>query len=355
MTRRLGIIGCGQLGQMLGHAAQRLNLQVSFLSLDENPVVYGAGDVFAEDQVEQFLDQCDAVTVEREAIPEAILIAVEQAGKLAPSLDALKRLRNRDTQKALLDQLGIPTAPWQYVEKPEDLDGALAKLAGAGIRCKQALGGYDGGGQWRITEQRVPAIPASGFPLIAEREIDIEAELAIIVVRDAKGNVVHYPITENHMREGVLTWTFAPAPVNDASVEKMRDYSTRLVQAVDYVGVMAIEFFVSGGSLMVNEVAPRVHNTGHWTLNACDCDQFEQHLRAVAGLPLVQPKQSEPAAMCNLLGDQLPKAVPSAPVRMYVQSYGKVTRPGRKLGHLTLVAPTLDALRAAAQEVDTQC
>lgn len=352
MIKRLGIIGCGQLGQMLGHAAQRLNLQVSFLSLDEDPVVYGAGDIYQQNQVDQFLDRCDMVTVEREAIPVAILTAVEQAGKLAPSFGALKQLRNRDTQKALLDQLGIPTAPWQYVETIDGLSAALTKLAGPGIRCKQALGGYDGGGQWRIIQHAIPEIPASGFPLIAECEIDVDAELSIIVARNANGDIVHYPVTENHMHDGVLTWSFVPALVNDTVAEQMRDYSARLVKAVDYVGVMAIEFFVSGGSLMVNEVAPRVHNTGHWTLNACDCDQFEQHLRAVAGLPLVEPKQDEPAAMYNLLGDRLPKAIPSAPVRMYVQSYGKVTRPGRKLGHLTLVAPTMDALRAAAQEID---
>lgn len=354
MRKRIGIIGCGQLGQMLGHAAQRLNLQVSFLSLDENPVVYGAGDVFAQDKVDEFLNGCDMVTVEREAIPEPILLAVQQAGKLVPSFAALKRLRNRDTQKALLDQLNIPTAPWQYVAEKGDLAAVLDAFPGTQVRCKQALGGYDGGGQWRVDKRAIPEIPAQGFPLIAEREIKVEAELATLLARDANGAIVHFSITENHMRDGVLTWSFAPAPISDAMAQQMRDYSAKLADAVDYVGVMAIEFFVSDGALMVNEVAPRVHNTGHWSLDACDCDQFEQHLRAVVGLPLVDPIQREAAAMYNLLGDQLPKRLPSAPVRMYVHSYGKVARPGRKLGHLNLVAPEMDAVRAAAQVITTE-
>lgn len=351
MIKRLGIIGCGQLGQMLGYAAQRLNIDVSFLSLDEAPVVYGAGRVFPESEVDEFLSACDVVTVEREAIPQAILARVEQAGKLLPGLAALEQLRNRDTQKMLLDQLNIPTAPWQYVKNEQGFDAALHALPSDCVRCKQALGGYDGGGQWRIDKHEPQAIPAQGFPLIMEQEIRVEAELSILVVRDASGTVVFYPIVENHMRDGVLTWSFAPAPVSEDYALQMRDYAARLVNAVDYVGVMAIEFFVSDNTLLVNEVAPRVHNTGHWTMNACDYDQFELHVRAVMGLALVEPKQREAAAMCNLLGDRLPHAIPSSPVRMYVHSYGKTTRPGRKLGHLTLVAPTLEAVHEAAKDI----
>lgn len=350
MSKRVGIIGCGQLGQMLGHAAQRLKLDVCFLGLDESPVVFGAGKIFAESEVNEFLQQCDVVTVEREAIPEAILQAAQQQGKLAPNFAALTQLRSRDTQKALLDQLDIPTSPWQLVASPADLQPALAKLGAGRIRCKQVLGGYDGGGQWRLEQGSLGSIPESGYPLIAEREVEVHGEVAILLARDANGECVCYPITENLMRGGVLTWSFTPAAISDELTAQLREYGTRLANAVDYVGVMAIEFFISDGQLVANEVAPRVHNTGHWSLDACDCDQFEQHLRAVAGLPLVEPKQCEAAAMCNVLGDQLPRAIPDHPVRMYLHTYGKGVRPGRKLGHLTLVAPSMDSVRAAAAQ-----
>lgn len=352
MNKRLGIIGCGQLGQMLGHAAQRLGLEVNFLSLDETPVVYGAGRLFLEHQLEEFLNHCDVVTVEREALPEETLVRVEQAGKLAYPLNAFKKLSHRDSQKALLDQHAIPTAAWQLVERPEDFGAALSRLPGRQVRCKQVLGGYDGGGQWRIDKKVPQQIPDHGFPLLAECEIDVEAEISILLARDARGTVVYYPIVENHMSDGILKWSFAPAPLDPVKVELMRDYATRLVHAVDYVGVMAIEFFLSDGGLLVNEVAPRVHNTGHWTMNACDCDQFELHVRAIAGLPLSAPKQREAAAMCNLLGGKLPDMIPDSPVRMYVHTYGKMVRLGRKVGHLTLVAPELETLRSVAQQMD---
>lgn len=352
MKTRLGIIGCGQLGQMLGHAAQRLGLEVCFLCIDEASVVDGLGPVFTSREISTFLTDSDCVTVEREAIPEEILLQVEQAGKLVPGFAALKQLRHRHTQKALLDQLNIPTAAWRFVNTAEEIGAALTNFAETHVRCKQTIGGYDGGGQWRISTDESPVnIPENRFPLIMESEITVERELSILLARSASGSVVCYPITENHMRDGILTWSFAPALLDETRAEQMRDYGTRLVEAVDYVGVMAIEFFESDGRLMVNEIAPRVHNTGHWTLNACDCDQFEQHVRAVAGRPLLDPGQREAAAMRNLIGDQLPRAHPPSPVRMYLQSYGKTVRPGRKVGHLTLVAPDMDAVLAAAREI----
>lgn len=352
MSTHIGIIGCGQLGQMLGLAALRLNLQVSFLSLDEAPVVAGLGEIFAAEDFDTFLARCDVVTVEREAVPLHLLDKAEQLGKLRPSLSALERLRNRTQQKVCLDDLGIPTAPWRAIASEGEIAASLAELETPYVRCKQSLGGYDGLGQWRVTKGASVDIPERCFPLIMEQEVNIEAELSILVARDAAGNVVCYPPVENHMRKGVLVWSYAPAPIADELRQQMQEQAIRLAHGVDYVGVMAIEYFVSGGKLLVNEVAPRVHNSGHWTTDASSCDQFHQHIRAVAGLALIPPRQCGAVAMGNLLGEQLPAALPEAGVRMYVHTYGKSVRPGRKIGHLTLVAPTLAQARAAAEQVD---
>lgn len=354
MNLHVGIIGCGQLGQMLGRAALRLNLRVSYLSLEEAPVVTGLGDVFSVEQVDDFLAHCDVITVEREAVPQQILVKADQLGKLRPSLYALEQLRNRDRQKTSLDELGIPTAPWKYIANRQALAANVAELEAPYARCKQALGGYDGGGQWRVAKGAPPEIAERCFPLIMEREVDIEAELSLLIARDETGDVVCYPPVENHMRQGVLVWSYAPAPIADELVQQMQQHAIRLADAVEYVGVLAVEYFISGGKLLVNEVAPRVHNTGHWTIDASSCDQFDQHIRAVAGLALIPPLQYGAVAMGNILGERLPADLPDAAVRLYVHTYGKSFRPGRKLGHLTLVAPTLAQARAAAERVEAQ-
>ncbi len=352
MKKCLGIIGCGQLGQMLGHGAKRLGLDVCFLSINETPVVHGIGRIFDETQVDAFLDASEFVTIEREAIPDEILRKVSARSKLSPNLEALHRLRCRHTQKELLDQLNIPTATWRYVERPEDMTAAVNAFPDGQIRCKRVLGGYDGGGQWRISKHSGAAeIPAEGYPLIMETELKVDEEVSVLIARAETGEVVFYPISENHMRDGVLTWSFAPAPISEDLGEQVRDFAQRLVTEIDYVGVLAIEFFLCDGRLVVNEIAPRVHNTGHWTLDTCDCDQFDQHVRAVTGMPLLEPELHEAAAMCNLLGDMLPSALPASPVRMYVHSYGKSLRPGRKMGHLTLVGPDLPSVRQAAKDI----
>ena len=339
---------------MLGLAALRLNLRVSFLSLEETPVVTGLGDVFTAEHVDAFLAHCDVVTVEREAVPWQILVKADQLGKLRPSLYALEQLRNRDRQKARLDALDIPTAPWKPVANHRELATHLARLDAPFARCKQALGGYDGAGQWRAARGATPDIPERCFPLVVEQEVDIEAELSLLIARDQAGNVVCYPPVENHMRQGVLVWSYAPAPIADELARQMQQQAVRLAHSVEYVGVLATEYFISGGKLLVNEVAPRVHNTGHWTIDASSCDQFDQHIRAVAGLALIPPRQCGAVAMGNVLGERLPTALPGSAVRMYVHTYGKSVRPGRKLGHLTLVAPTLDHARAAAERVEAQ-
>lgn len=353
MSAAVGIIGCGQLGQMLGQAAKRLELEVRFLRVDgETPVVQGLGEIVEDSDAAAFFHTCEYVTVEREAIPVELLQQASEHCQLRPGFAALEQLRNRHSQKSLLDRLGIPTSTWCHIETAEEFPRALAKFPADMIRCKRVLGGYDGGGQWRIDRSGgIPDLPEQAFPLIAEEELKVDREVSTLLARGSDGATVFYPVCENHMRDGILVCTLAPARLDAQTEQKMREYSQRLVNAIDYIGVMAIEFFISKGELVVNEIAPRVHNTGHWTLNAGDCDQFEQHIRAVAGLPLVAPKLTDAVAMCNILGALLPSAMPPNPVRMYVHTYGKTLRPGRKMGHATLVGPDLSAVQQAAHDI----
>ena len=205
---RLGIIGCGQLSQMLGEAANRLGFSVSYLCVDETPVVAGLGPIYYPDQLDEFLAACDAITVERESLPDFMLRQAANIG-LAPNYDALVTLRERDTQKAMLDELNIPTSPWSLVSTPDQLESALEALPGQYARCKRTLGGYDGGGQWRVDQNTREVIPADAYPVIAEAEITIDREYAIIIGRDRQGNTACYPMTENAMRDGILIGSYA--------------------------------------------------------------------------------------------------------------------------------------------------
>ncbi len=346
--KRVGIIGCGQLAQMMGEAARRLGLETAYLCINETPVVEGLGPIFGTDDVDGFVAACDAITVEREDVPHETLRKAEAVG-LYPGFDALDTLRRRHTQKALLDELSIPTSPWRSVADGGELPAAFAALGDVPLRCKTSLGGYDGGGQWQIRNaDDFAKIPDAGYPLIAEAEVAIEREFAVLVARDRSGQSLCYPLTENVMRDGILTCCHMPALADDGLEQQARAHATKLVDALDYVGVLAIEFFLTRGELVVNEIAPRVHNTGHWSLNACACDQFEQHIRAVAGLGLVAPAPTQAAAMVNLLGAALPPTMPEAPLRVMLQTYGKGIRPGRKLGHMTILGDDPGAVRAEA-------
>ena len=348
MTKgRLGIIGCGQLSQMLGEAANRLGFSLSYLCVDETPVVAGLGPIYYPEQLDEFLAACDAITVERESLPDDMLRKAANVG-LAPNYDALVTLRERDTQKAMLDELKIPTAPWALVTTPDQLEAALDSLPGQYARCKRTLGGYDGGGQWRVDQDTRDAIPVDAYPVIAEAEIAIDLEYAIIIGRDRQGQTSCYPMTENAMRDGILIGSYVPSGIDSSLADLAGDYAKRLVNAMDYVGVLAIEFFLTGGELIVNEIAPRVHNTGHWTIGAVGADQFAQHVGCVMGEPVREPLFTEAASMVNLLNDVLPSHMPEGPIRTLIQTYGKGVRKGRKLGHITLIGPDAQLVRAQA-------
>ena len=347
MSKRLGIIGCGQLSQMLGEAANRLGFSVVYMCVDETPVVAGLGPIYYPDQLDEFLDQCDAITVERESLPDDMLRRAAHVG-LSPNYDALVVLRERDTQKAMLDKLDIPTSPWSLVSSRNQLASAMAKLPGQYARCKRTLGGYDGGGQWRVDRESLDIIPEDAYPVIAEAEIAIDLEYAIIIGRDAQGETACYPMTENVMRDGILIGSFVPSGIDEDKAALAVEYANRLVKAMNYVGVLAIEFFLTEGKLIVNEIAPRVHNTGHWTIGAVGADQFTQHVGCVMGEPVREPVFTGAASMVNLLDDAFPAKMPQGPVRTLIQTYGKGIRKGRKLGHITLIGPDASEIRREA-------
>jgi len=224
----------------------------------------------------------------------------------------------------------------------------LAQLPGQHARCKRTLGGYDGGGQWRIDCDSLDLIPKDAYPVIAEAEIAIDLEYAIIIGRDVNGHTACYPMTENAMRDGILIGSFVPSGIDKEKAALAEEYANRLVTAMDYVGVLAIEFFLTEGELIVNEIAPRVHNTGHWTIGAVGADQFTQHVGCVMGEPARTPVFTEAASMVNLLDDVLPASMPQGPIRTLIQTYGKGIRKGRKLGHMTLIGPDASEIRREA-------
>ena len=254
----------------------------------------------------------------------------------------------RDTQKAMLDKLDIPTSPWSLVSSSDQLANAMDKLPGKYARCKRTLGGYDGGGQWRVDRESLDLIPKDAYPVIAEAEIAIDLEYAIIIGRDAAGETACYPMTENVMRDGILIGSFVPSGLDDDKAALAVEYANRLVKAMNYVGVLAIEFFLTDGELIVNEIAPRVHNTGHWTIGAVGADQFTQHVGCVMGESVREPIFTEAASMVNLLDETLPAKMPQGPIRTLIQTYGKGIRKGRKLGHMTLIGPDASEIRREA-------
>jgi 5-(carboxyamino)imidazole ribonucleotide synthase len=291
----------------------------------------------------RFADGLDLVTYEFENVPVATARLLAQNIPVYPPPAALDAAQDRLTEKEYFRMLGIPTAPYYPVTTRDDLNAAAATIGLPAI-LKTRRFGYDGKGQWLLrTEANVaavwdtlaaaPQIP----PLILEGFITYERELSLLSVRARDGATAYYPLIENHHRDGILRLSLAPAPELTSALQALaEDYAQRVLHALDYVGVLAIEFFVQGGALIANEMAPRVHNSGHWTIEGAVSSQFENHLRAIAGLPLGSTDCIGHAAMLNLIGTlpDLNAVLAVEGARLHL--YGKTERPGRKLGHITV-------------------
>ncbi|NRP22840.1 N5-carboxyaminoimidazole ribonucleotide synthase [Ensifer adhaerens] len=343
----IGIIGGGQLGRMLAMSAARLNFRTIILEPQPDcPAAQVANkQIVAAYDDDEALDAlaaaCDIITYEFENVPVAAAARLARARPVFPPPKALEAAQDRLVEKRFLNDSGIVTARFHAVDSQGDLEAALADFGGSGV-LKTCRLGYDGKGQ-RVfrSEQDSPqgAFAALGsVPLILESFVPFEREISIIAARSVDGAVACYDPAENVHRNGILHTSTVPAAISAATAEAARAAAKAILDALGYVGVIGVEFFVlADGSLVANEMAPRVHNSGHWTEAACIVSQFEQHIRAVTGLPLGNPVRHSDCVMQNLIGDDIDD-VPAwlAKDNVFVHLYGKTeARPGRKMGHIT--------------------
>ncbi len=346
-AKTIGIIGGGQLGRMLAMAAARLNFQTVILEPQADcPAAQVASDqiIAAYDDpaaLAELAKRCDVVTYEFENVPVTAAEKLAKDVPVYPPPKALEMAQDRLTEKRFINDCGIPTARFHAVDSQADLEAALADFGGQGVLKTRRLG-YDGKGQ-RV--YRSPADSAEGgyaalggVPLILESFVSFEREISIIAARGLDGAIACYDPAENIHRDGILHTSTLPASISAETAAAAREAAEKILAALGYVGVIGIEFFaLADGSLIANEMAPRVHNSGHWTEAACVVSQFEQHIRAVAGLPLGNPVRHSDCVMQNLIGDDI-LSVPDWLRRhdVLVHLYGKTeSRPGRKMGHIT--------------------
>jgi len=340
----IGILGAGQLGKMLAEAATKLGFKTHVYAPDEDPIAASAATHFTHAsyddlaKLQAFANSVDVITLEFENVPTAPLKTLTTP--IYPGIEILEISQHRVKEKTLANSLGIKTAPFRAVHNQEELNQAI-KAIGSGI-LKTCTMGYDGKGQWKNPVE----IPAPG-DYIYEGFIDFTTEISVIVARNTRGEIECFEPVENVHKNHILHTTTAPANISDDVRNKAIVIATTLAQSLNVVGLLAVEMFVTappfippasgeeiGGEILVNEIAPRPHNSGHWTLDGCSVSQFEQAIRAVTGLPLIKPERTaSKVVMTNLIGDDVLK-----PHTGHVHIYGKKEiRPGRKMGHVTFL------------------
>lgn len=347
------VLGAGQLARMMSLAGAPLNIQISAFDVRSENIVHPLTLEVLGNGLEQAIAQADVITAEFEHIPHDVLAVCEKSGKFLPSTEAIKAGGDRRIEKALLDNAGVKNAKYAVINTRDDFDAAI-KHVGLPMVLKSALGGYDGKGQWRLkTLDDVDAIWAEMAQCIAESDsqaivaeefVPFQREVSLVGARNKQGEIAIYPLAENVHTDGVLTLSTAiDEPELQAQAAQM---FTAVAESLDYVGVLALEFFDVNGQLLVNEIAPRVHNSGHWTQQGADTCQFENHLRAVCDMPLGSTQAIRATSMVNILGeDTLPEAV-HALTGCHVHWYGKDKRAGRKMGHINVTANDKAALKA---------
>ena len=340
----IGILGGGQLGRMLSVAASRLGYRCHIFEPGAAPaadVAHRLTTAPYEDKsaLRDFAASVDVVTYEFENVPAASLDLIESLAPIRPNRRALSVSQDRLDEKDFLSGLGLTTAPYARVESAEDLVAAMGGQDRAILKTRRF--GYDGKGQVRIGagDDLASAWALVNAPAVLEGFVDFTAEISVIVARGQDGAVAAFDPGLNVHREGILRTTTVPCGLPARLIPDAVLIASRIVTALDYVGVMGVELFVTPRGLVVNEIAPRVHNSGHWTQAGCAVDQFEQHIRAVAGLPLGDGKRHADVVMENLIGDDIDRlpdwlARPDTQVHLY----GKAeARPGRKMGHVNII------------------
>lgn len=361
--KTIGVLGGGQLGRMFAHAAERLGYRVHIYEPAED---CPAGEVAAReinapytdvDQLKAFAKSCDVVTYEFENIPVEPLWAIEKRVQLHPHWNVLEVCQNRMREKNWLRKNGFPHVPFTEVEAGDDLAAGIRRI-GTPCVVKTADFGYDGKGQLKVTDAGSSGKAVAAFAkqrAVVEKFIDFKCELSVIVARTAEGAMQTFPIAENIHTKHILDFSLAPARIAEAVRVEAENLARAIAEKLEVVGLLAIELFLTDrGEILVNELAPRPHNSGHYTMDACVTSQFEQHVRAVCGLPLGEVSLTSAAAMVNILGDAWKwrdgqligdpnwTALLSAP-RAKLHLYGKrEPRIGRKMGHFTVCAAKVD-------------
>ncbi len=351
----IGIFGGGQLGRFLAIAASKLGFKTAIYCPDEDsPAFQVASRVWRRsyddrDALREFAKACDAITFEFENVPAAALALAQEITPVRPAPRAAEITQDQIAEKRFLTEIGLPTAPYAVIETERDLPAAAALLvdAGAGI-LKRAREGYDGKGQARVFSEEELRAAYAGFaaPSVLEGFARFSMEISVVAVRSAGGQFSCYDAPENNHAGGILRTSTVPSSCSEAHRKLAKQTAERIGAALGYCGVLAVEFFVmpegAPESLLVNEIAPRVHNSGHWTMEACAISQFENHIRAIAGWPIGSVERHSDAAMTNLIGEDalgwrgILEKDPGASLYLYGKNG---VREGRKLGHVTQISP----------------
>ncbi len=367
----VGVLGGGQLGAMFTGAARRMGYRVAVWDPDSDAPAHRIADhsfstSFADPATrERFVDSVQAMTLEWENIPVELCQWLEQRRPLRPSSAVLRILQDRLTQKQFLSSSSIPVPDFAEVHSVHQLHHVIERL-GLPLICKTARSGYDGKGQWLLRRpsdiaqfEQILSTPSSGGRWIAEQVVAFVRELSVLVVRSESGDTRVYPVVENRHEQGILRESVVPASISPRDAEAACQLSVRAVAELQGVGIFCVELFqAQDGRLLINEIAPRPHNSGHYTLDACTVSQFEQQVRVTCGLPLGDVRLLSPAVMVNLLGDEVTVVMsgegsrdtfstPGASVHLYGK---RVIRPGRKMGHVTFTAPERETVVASARQ-----
>jgi 5-(carboxyamino)imidazole ribonucleotide synthase len=338
---RIGIIGGGQLGKMMIMEGLKLDFQFSVIdSSRDSPAGRIAGNSYSYEEYREFVNESDVITFEFEHVNEEVLDAADKSGKLMPGINSIILKRDRAREKQFLIDIRVPTAPFEVAEDRKSLNEAVSKFSESVV--KSAFGGYDGKGQYRIARgQSTGGIPEGKY--VVEEKINFDYEASIIAVGCRDGSVKLFQPSFNLNERGILLLNRAPIEVN--SLGKIAE---TIIRELKYVGAMGIEFFIKDGKPMVNEIAPRVHNTGHHTLVGSSLSQFEAHLRAICGLPLHNPRTFIHSGIVNLIGRGMNPSIMEQILKIrdsQIYWYGKEgVRKGRKMGHVNLTAATEEEL-----------
>lgn len=356
----IGIIGGGQLGQMMALAAKPMGYRVIVLDPNEQaPAAQVADDHIIADYdnqmaMNQLATLADVVTYEFENVDRQALMQIESLTEVPQSTRLLELTSDRIKEKQFIQDLGLPVAPFEQIDNVMALNRGCETIGLPAI-LKTITGGYDGHGQWDISNQAdldhliLNWLATLEQPLILEKKLSFERELSIMVTRDGQNNIHTWPIAENVHENHVLKWSSAPANVSDSLETKIKNIAHTLAEALNLRGMLGIELFVQGDEVYVNELAPRPHNSGHYTIEGTNVSQFEGHIRSVTGLSIAPIEVIEPALMLNLLGDEMTRARHDLPVQVdwHFHDYGKQDiKAGRKMGHITVLGtPAIAALR----------